>query len=79
MKNDGQDVVASLKSRWTETKMGTMSGSGSVASSSRPLSLDEYERYGRQMIMPGFGLPGMSTLVQIKCRGTRGDSNEDAS
>lgn len=24
----------------------------------RPLSLDEYERYGRQMIMPGWGLPG---------------------
>ena len=25
---------------------------------SRPLSLDEYKRYGRQMIMPEWGLPG---------------------
>ena len=23
-----------------------------------PLRLDEYKRYGRQMILPGFGLPG---------------------
>ena len=28
------------------------------ASTSRPFSLDEYKRYGRQMIMPGWGLPG---------------------
>lgn len=28
----------------------------------RPLSLDEYERYGRQMILPGFGLPGQLKL-----------------
>ena len=27
----------------------------------RPLSLDEYKRYGRQMIMPNWGLPGQST------------------
>jgi adenylyltransferase/sulfurtransferase len=37
-----------------------------MASSSRqqdrPLSLDEYERYGRQMILPGFGLPGQLKL-----------------
>lgn len=26
----------------------------------RPLSLDEYKRYGRQMIMPNWGLSGMS-------------------
>lgn len=24
-----------------------------------PMLLDEYRRYGRQMILPGFGLPGM--------------------
>lgn len=26
-----------------------------------PLKLDEYRRYGRQMILPGIGLPGDST------------------
>ncbi|RSH83867.1 Urmylation protein [Saitozyma podzolica] len=32
----------------------------------RPLSLDEYERYGRQMIMPGWGLPGQLRLKQAR-------------
>ena len=25
-----------------------------------PLGLEEYRRYGRQMILPGFGLPGQA-------------------
>lgn len=33
-----------------------------AARQKRPLSLDEYERYGRQMILPGFGLPGQLKL-----------------
>ncbi|CAD6586209.1 MAG: exosome catalytic subunit dis3 [Tremellales sp. Tagirdzhanova-0007] len=32
----------------------------------RPLSLDEYKRYGRQMIMPDFGLPGQLKLKSAK-------------
>lgn len=32
--------------------------SSAIASDQRPLSLDEYKRYGRQMIMPNWGLPG---------------------
>ncbi len=28
------------------------------------LSLDEYKRYGRQMILPGFGLPGQLALKE---------------
>ncbi|WWD07897.1 hypothetical protein V865_006004 [Kwoniella europaea PYCC6329] len=31
-----------------------------------PLSLDEYIRYGRQMIMPGFGLPAQLRLKNAK-------------
>ncbi|WVQ84093.1 hypothetical protein IAT38_006238 [Cryptococcus sp. DSM 104549] len=31
-----------------------------------PLAPDEYERYGRQMIMPGFGLPGQVNLKNAK-------------
>ncbi|WRT64977.1 uncharacterized protein IL334_001918 [Kwoniella shivajii] len=31
-----------------------------------PLSLDEYVRYGRQMIMPGFGLPAQLKLKNAK-------------
>ncbi|WVQ97862.1 hypothetical protein IAU59_004978 [Kwoniella sp. CBS 9459] len=31
-----------------------------------PLSLDEYVRYGRQMIMPDFGLPGQLKLKNAK-------------
>lgn len=27
-----------------------------------PLRLDEYRRYGRQMILPGIGLPGLYSL-----------------
>ena len=34
------------------------SPSSSLNGKERPLSLDEYKRYGRQMIMPDFGLPG---------------------
>lgn len=36
------------------------SASSSSAPVERPLSLEEYKRYGRQMIMPDFGLPGES-------------------
>jgi hypothetical protein len=32
--------------------------SKSCVENGRPLSLDEYERYGRQMIQSGWGLPG---------------------
>ena len=42
-----------------------MNSEGS-SSTSRPLSLDEYERYGRQMILPGFGLPGQLKLKRAK-------------
>nr|XP_031857379.1 uncharacterized protein CI109_007201 [Kwoniella shandongensis]KAA5524451.1 hypothetical protein CI109_007201 [Kwoniella shandongensis] len=37
-----------------------------ASSSARPLELDEYVRYGRQMIMPGFGLPGQVELKNAK-------------
>lgn len=37
--------------------------SSSSNGNERPLSLDEYKRYGRQMIMPDFGLPGESKLL----------------
>lgn len=30
------------------------------------MSLDEYERYGRQMILPGFGLPGQLKLKRAR-------------
>lgn len=42
----------------------TSASSSSLISgtTSRPLSLDEYERYGRQMILPGFGLPSQLKL-----------------
>jgi hypothetical protein len=43
----------------------TMNSEGST-SATRPLSLDEYERYGRQMILPGFGLPGQLKLKHAK-------------
>ncbi|KAK1926505.1 molybdopterin biosynthesis protein MoeB [Papiliotrema laurentii] len=43
-----------------------MASSSSTNNELRPLSLDEYKRYGRQMIMPGWGLPG-----QIKVKGAR--------
>ena len=43
----------------------TMNSEGS-SSTARPLSLDEYERYGRQMILPGFGLPGQLKLKHAK-------------
>jgi hypothetical protein len=36
------------------------SGNAEAGPSSRPLELEEYERYGRQMILPGWGLPGVS-------------------
>ncbi|WVR04465.1 hypothetical protein IAU60_001468 [Kwoniella sp. DSM 27419] len=36
------------------------------SSEEEPLSLDEYERYGRQMIMPDFGLPGQLRLKNAK-------------
>jgi adenylyltransferase/sulfurtransferase len=39
-----------------------MTSQQATSSRSRPLSLDEYERYGRQMILPGFGLPGQLKL-----------------
>jgi hypothetical protein len=42
-----------------------MNSEGS-SSTPRPLSLDEYERYGRQMILPGFGLPGQLKLKHAK-------------
>ena len=35
------------------------------------LSLEEYRRYGRQMILRGFGLPGKSTVSQITYRGSQ--------
>jgi adenylyltransferase/sulfurtransferase len=31
-----------------------------------PLRLDEYRRYGRQMILPGIGLPGSSTDLVLQ-------------
>jgi len=40
--------------------------SGGSSSTTRQLSLDEYERYGRQMILPGFGLPGQLKLKHAK-------------
>jgi adenylyltransferase/sulfurtransferase len=39
-----------------------MTSQQATSSRPRPLSLDEYERYGRQMILPGFGLPGQLKL-----------------
>lgn len=42
--------------------MTTLIMASQASSSTRPLSLDEYERYGRQMILPGFGLPGQLKL-----------------
>lgn len=33
---------------------------GTQLSPPRSLTSDEYERYGRQMIVPGFGLQGMA-------------------
>ncbi|KAG8745133.1 Urmylation protein [Ceratobasidium sp. 414] len=33
------------------------------APETRPLKLGEYTRYGRQMILPGFGLPCKLTIV----------------
>lgn len=32
------------------------------ATSQLPLSLAEYQRYGRQMVLDGFGLPGVLAL-----------------
>ncbi|KAK8846792.1 hypothetical protein IAR55_005880 [Kwoniella newhampshirensis] len=40
--------------------------SSSSSYGERPLELDEYVRYGRQMIMPGFGLPGQVELKNAK-------------
>jgi len=43
------------------------------SSSTLPLELDEYRRYGRQMILDGFGLQGdpfKSLNVQLVNRGT---------
>lgn len=40
-----------------------MPGEPSTAGGSRPLSLEEYKRYGRQMIMPGWGLEGESAYT----------------
>ena len=37
-----------------------------ASTSARPLSLDEYERYGRQMILPEFGLPGQLKLKRAR-------------
>jgi len=37
-------------------------------SEGRPLSLNEYKRYGRQMIMPNWGLPGMSPSFKVPNR-----------
>jgi adenylyltransferase/sulfurtransferase len=33
-----------------------------VTHSKWPLSQEEYKRYGRQMIVPGFGIQGISSL-----------------
>lgn len=47
-----------------------MSGGRSTAGGSRPLSLEEYKRYGRQMIMPGWGLEGESSIpLQVMLTG----------
>jgi hypothetical protein len=35
------------------------------------LTLEEYRRYGRQMILRGFGLPGKSTVSQITYRASQ--------
>lgn len=33
-----------------------------------PMMLDEYRRYGRQMILPGFGLPGLLHCLKLPDR-----------
>lgn len=38
----------------------------STSSTSLPLTLPEYQRYGRQMILPRFGLTGQLKLRQAK-------------
>jgi molybdopterin/thiamine biosynthesis adenylyltransferase len=40
--------------------------SPSLLSSSTPLTLPEYKRYGRQMILPSLGLPGQSRLKESR-------------
>lgn len=42
-----------------------MSDNAESGPSSRPLELEEYERYGRQMILPGWGIQGGS-LAHLK-------------
>jgi molybdopterin/thiamine biosynthesis adenylyltransferase len=48
------------------TLLNTIMNSEGSSSGARPLSLDEYERYGRQMILPGFGLPGQLKLKRAR-------------
>ncbi|ORY27767.1 hypothetical protein BCR39DRAFT_537064 [Naematelia encephala] len=45
---------------------GPSSGADSSTDDERPLTLEEYERYGRQMIMPDFGLPGQARLKRAR-------------
>ena len=59
----GADILDSLVWRCPLVpSMTTLIMAFRASSSTRPLSLDEYERYGRQMILPGFGLPGQLKL-----------------
>ncbi|KAK4689810.1 hypothetical protein P7C73_g288, partial [Tremellales sp. Uapishka_1] len=46
--------------------MMAQASSSSQTAPARSLTLEEYERYGRQMIMPGFGLPGQLRLKHVR-------------
>lgn len=37
-----------------------------MANNSRLDHIDDYKRYGRQMILDGFGLPGLSLFVTFR-------------
>lgn len=62
-----EEVLADLKKQLSEVEDGARSGSAlSEAQDERPLALDEYRRYGRQMILPHIGLEGQLRLKKAR-------------
>ena len=69
-----QDRIAAIRTELAELERGLQElddqDQRERTPKERPMLLEEYRRYGRQMILPGFGLPGALELDALKISAT---------
>jgi len=60
-----KEQLAQVEARELDVKIGKL-GIDSPVTRKWPLEGEEYRRYGRQMIVPGFGIEGLFSLFLFK-------------